>query len=43
MAEKSKSLELKVGIFVFIGILILAWFVFLSGVLNCCGSAMTSK
>ncbi len=31
MAEKSKSLELKVGIFVFIGFMILAWFVLLIG------------
>ncbi len=34
MAEKSKALELKVGIFVFIGILILAWFVLLIGSLK---------
>ncbi|MFH0877120.1 MAG: MlaD family protein, partial [Candidatus Omnitrophota bacterium] len=27
MADRSKSLELKVGIFVFIGIVVLAWFV----------------
>ena len=31
MAEKSKSLELKVGIFVFIGLAILVWFVLLIG------------
>jgi phospholipid/cholesterol/gamma-HCH transport system substrate-binding protein len=31
MIEKSRSLELKVGIFVFIGIVILAWFVLLIG------------
>lgn len=31
MAEKSKSLEIKVGIFVFIGILILVWFVLMIG------------
>lgn len=31
MAERSKSLELKVGIFVFLGLMILAWFVLLIG------------
>ena len=31
MAEKSKALELKVGIFVFIGLVILTWFVLLIG------------
>lgn len=31
MAEKSRSLELKVGIFVFIGLIILTWFVLLIG------------
>lgn len=31
MAEKSKYLELKVGIFVFIGLVILTWFVLLIG------------
>jgi len=31
MTEKSKALELKVGIFIFIGFVILAWFVLLIG------------
>lgn len=31
MTEKSKALELKVGIFIFIGLVILAWFVLLIG------------
>lgn len=31
MAEKAKSLEVKVGIFVFIGLVILAWFIFRIG------------
>lgn len=34
MADKSKSVELKVGIFVFIGFLVLAWFVLWIGDFN---------
>jgi phospholipid/cholesterol/gamma-HCH transport system substrate-binding protein len=34
MAERSRSLELKVGIFVFIGLVVLVWFVLLIGDFN---------